>query len=316
MHRILVALRTNDMAKRRRVKKIHSYSDYYMPTLVLLLVVAVPIVVNVFVEAKAEKEVHTVERFSNAQDVVSLPVPSRNVPRGTPLSSVSIQYIEWPKSKEHDNYVTDHLVLEDTVTSVSLPAFSPIPQAALVEKGADGNALVEQIPQGMRAITVTVNEETAIEGWAQSGSYVDVIALTTSKNAEGMEARVIAENVKILSAGRSIQPKSAGEGVAPKAPPTVTLLCDQDDALKIKMATTVGAITFSLRGNLDQKPTKSVSLSQNRLFGESRLMKSSERYIGEAKGPNGDTYLLRQEDGKWVKKVGIQPTFSIVEDEP
>jgi Flp pilus assembly protein CpaB len=215
---------------------------------------------------------------------------------------VTFETVEWPDGQDAKAFVQSQEVIQGSVASRYLPARVPVARNSIESNMGESNGVVESIPRGMRAITVSVNRESAIEGWAQSGNFVDVIALTKSNSGLGLEAQVIAENIKILSAGRSSSRRDIGS-TAPKAPDTVTLLCEQEDCLKIRMASRIGSITFSLRGIQDVGPATSVALTQQKLLGNSKKVRAKRfDYNGFAKGPGGEVYLLTRESAQWVKK--------------
>jgi len=237
-------------------------------------------------------------------DTVSVPTPARQVARGEQLSRVEFATVKWPKSKLTGDYLLELETHKDSFAATTLPAHLPIPRSALSKSALDTNAVAEAIPFGMRAITVKVDAESAVEGWARSGNYIDVILVRTAKEA-GLESLVIAENVKILSAGASAQPLNSQEN-APKAPNTVTLLVSQEDALRIKTAGNIGRLTFALRGNGDAQPTLTTSIDQRKLLGPAPLPKKLPEYIGHATGPDGRTYVLA-ENSKWFRSSGNNP---------
>ena len=154
-----------------------------------------------------------------------------------------------------------------------------------------------------------VDAESAVEGWARSGSFVDVILLRMTDNTrKGLEAKIIAENVKILSANRSTEP-IGGSTTAPRAPTTVTILATQEDALTIKTAASIGKLTFALRGRDDQSPTLVTTMNQQRLLGQSRDVSNQVSSLkGFAKAPDGRVFVLGG-DAKWIRSKKIPATF-------
>lgn len=235
-------------------------------------------------------------------DMIDLPIPSRTVAKGEPLRLVEFRLIKWPRSKVNTNYLQSIEPYKDFFAQSQLPANLPIPVAAISNAPLDANAVAEAIPQGMRAITVKVDAESAVEGWARTGNSIDVILVRTSKESSlGMESLVIAENIKILSAGATTSNNGSAENAA-RAPNTVTLLVSQEDALKVKTAGNVGRLTFALRGNGDVTPTVTTSIDGKRLLGQSRVETRAQNILGKAKGPDGRTYVLDQ-DSKWLRST-------------
>ena len=103
--------------------------------------------------------------------------------------------------------------LQNSYALVSLPANYPVSLSSIsANQNSVANPVLSQIPQGMKAMTVRVDATTAVEGWAGSGSSVDLLLI------EKEQTLLIAENVKILSAERSVQPV---DQVTPNIPSTV-----------------------------------------------------------------------------------------------
>ncbi|MCB0323377.1 MAG: Flp pilus assembly protein CpaB [Bdellovibrionales bacterium] len=254
----------------------------------------------------AEESTAVASPGEGALQTVQIPVPVRAVARGERLGQVEFTTVEWPKRSLTESYIQEVQSMREAVALSQLPPYLPIPSVAVAAEGTEANAVVNGIPLGMRAITVRVDAEAAVEGWARSGNNVDVILLRQgSDTTTGIDATVIAENVRILSAGRSTEPL-AGQTSAPQAPATVTLLVTQEDALKVKTAQTVGKLTFSLRASGDEDPTLAVSVNQRDLLGAPRnALPRREVYRGRAVGPDGKTYLLG-DDARWVRTLGEQ----------
>ena len=245
--------------------------------------------------AKAEVQI-TAE-----DDLVLIPAPTRNIARGEKLSAVEFTRLKWPKERVSANYISDLSQYADAIAATPIPQLLPVPISSVTREALDENAVVDGIPAGMRAITVKVDAESAVEGWAASGNYVDVILIRATKENElGLQAKVIAENVRILSAGRSARPINASEA-APEAPSTATLLVSQEDALAIKAAMNLGKLTFALRAQGDVSPAAVTSLNQRKILGAPTVqVKKDNEFQGSARGPDGRTYLL-EKSNRWIR---------------
>ena len=130
----------------------------------------------------------------------------------------------------------------------------------------DGGAgLPPTIPQGMRAISVRVNEVVGVAGFAIPGTRVDVIV--TLKDGVDDMTRVVVSNVQVLTAGtRYDQEKSKNGEAIPSS--VVTLLLTPEDAERVVLASTEGQIMLSLRNPLDVVPTEASGTRTGSLFGE------------------------------------------------
>lgn len=73
-----------------------------------------------------------------------------------------------------------------------------------------------------------VDATSSVEGWAGSGSLVDVLLIQKDRTT------VVAEKVKVLSSERSSSPVEGG--ASPSVPSTATLLVTQEQCLAINTA--------------------------------------------------------------------------------
>jgi len=295
-------------SRTRRPKKIKKTKQGVSAVAIAAAVISCCLAVFFITKSKnvdskeSNKQVRKSVVLASEDDVVLVPTPLRSIAKGEKIGSVTFVRTKWPRSKLTMRYVENVDSVSDSVALVALPASLPVPITAISKNASVGNEVVDRIPPEMRAITVRVDAESAVEGWARPGDFVDVILLMNSKSKDrgGIEAKVIAENVKILSAGRSTQPLGGKES-ASRAPATVTLLVDQENALKVKAANKMGKLTFALRGTGDLTPTLAKRIDQKSILGRARpYVKKKNLYKAKAKGPDGRTYLL-SENSQWVE---------------
>ncbi len=131
-----------------------------------------------------------------------------------------------------------------------------------------GAGLPATIPQGMRALSVAVNDVVGVAGFVIPGTMVDV--LVTGKVSAGGKSgseesitRTILENVRVLAAGQKIEQDREGK---PQTVPVITLLVSPEDAGKLAMASTEGKIQLALRNTIDTKRVEPPSILEANLF--------------------------------------------------
>lgn len=125
------------------------------------------------------------------------------------------------------------------------------------------NILTANIPDGYRAVTISVDAKSSVEGWARPGANVDIVWAGRIRGQPGV--RVIVQNARVLSTERQTtsQPK---EGTP--VPSTVTLLVSAKDANVIQLAATTGTLSLSLRGDVDTgKGAETGSITLDDLLG-------------------------------------------------
>jgi pilus assembly protein CpaB len=147
----------------------------------------------------------------------------------------------------------------------------PILEPMLAPSGV-GAGLQALVPQGMRAVTVEVNEFTGVAGLLLPGCKVDVIATI---NADGKQvARTIVQNVKVTAIGQRtvvVQKDNNGEqNQPPEVVRAITLLASLKEAESIELAAATGRPRLVLRGSKDTEVAKSEGVSINELRGADR----------------------------------------------
>jgi pilus assembly protein CpaB len=138
------------------------------------------------------------------------------------------------------------------------------PQLAPQGAGAGLQAL---IPNGMRAITIEVNEFSGVAGLLIPGCRVDVIATI---NGEGRQlARTVVQNVKVTAVGQRMVPKEkdAEANAPPEISRSVTLLASLKEAEAIELATSSGRPRLVLRSTRDEAVSKSEGITIGELCG-------------------------------------------------
>lgn len=241
-------------------------------------------------------------------DTVLLPVPVEPVPTGTRVRAIRLKRVAYPQHLVPEGAVTDVTPLSEGVTTAPLPANLPLFRAN-ISVVAMTNPVTEQIPAGMRAMTLRVDATAAVEGWAGSGTFVDVLLIERERTT------VVAEKVKVLSAERSVNPVE-GAG-APQVPSTVTLLVTQEQCLAINTAIPRGKIAFALRSTNDDDRWSDTVYTAERLKGASVVAADTRGtisgYASVRGGKDPQTFALA--NGRWVKADVVPEGFMVARGE-
>ena len=147
---------------------------------------------------------------------------------------------------------------------VSVAENEPLTEAKLAKAGTVAG-LSPTIPEGMRAVSVRVNEVVGVAGFVVPGTRVDV--LVSLKQAEDAVTRVVVGNVQVLTAGTRFDQENAQKDGKPIPTTVVTLMVTPDDAEKIVLAADEGRIMLTLRNPGDDKLTLSPGVHKRSLFG-------------------------------------------------
>lgn len=129
-----------------------------------------------------------------------------------------------------------------------------------------GAGLPPMIPDGMRAMSVRVNDVIGVAGYVLPGTRVDVVA-TASPNGSPHDAtsKVVLSNVQVLTAGtRMEQDQEKGK---PMAVTVVTLLVYPEQSERLALASTEGKIQLALRNPLDTSAPETPGIKTAGLLG-------------------------------------------------
>ncbi len=179
-------------------------------------------------------------------------VAKRALSAGTILSADMVTFQPWPKTMVESAYFlkdgTDLAKLPGQVVRVEVAAGQPVTQGSLVGPSERG-FLAASLGAGMRAISISVTENTAVGGFVFPGDRVDLM-LTQEVTGEGQSLRVtetIARNVRVLAVDQTVDSTKK----EPKVVRTVTLEVTPKLAEKIAVSQTVGSLALSLRSLAD-----------------------------------------------------------------
>ncbi len=112
-----------------------------------------------------------------------------------------------------------------------------------------GSGLPSMIPQGMRAVSVRVNDVVSVAGFVQPGSHVDVLA-TGQGGGNDRQTTTVLENVLVLAVGKSLDRNPLADA---QTAPVITLAVSPDDAQKLALVSQEGRIQLSLRNPMDTR---------------------------------------------------------------
>ena len=177
-------------------------------------------------------------------------VAAKDLPLGTVLRSQDVRMIDWPGDALPTGYAAapGDVVGRGLITSVS--ANEPLLEVKLAPKGV-GGGLAVSIPDGMRALSVRVDEVVGVAGFVLPGTRVDVLATIEPDQASGQErtvTKVILQNVQTLAAGQKVERDMEGK---PQTVTVITLLVTPEQAERLTLASNEGRIQLALRNMLD-----------------------------------------------------------------
>jgi pilus assembly protein CpaB len=192
-------------------------------------------------------------------------VAAADISLGSELKKEDLTVVNFPAGQAPEGAfarVTD--VVGRGVISPLVKSEVVIP-AKLASKEA-GSGLPPVIPEGMRALSVRVNEVIGVAGYVLPGSRVDVLATANpTANQQDITTKLILSNVQVVTAGTRIEQDQ--EKGKPMQVTVVTLLVYPDQAERLALASTEGKIQLALRNPLDQTAPETPGVKPALLLG-------------------------------------------------
>jgi len=180
---------------------------------------------------------------------------------GTRLTSEDVRLTSWPRGAGIEGSFQKISDVIDRGAIVTMTANEPVLETKLAGKDA-GAGLQVAIKNGMRAISLRVNEVVGVAGFVIPGTHVDVILSGSAGGTEGEISKIILENVEVLAAGKNIARDAEGK---PMDVQVVTLLVSPEDSQRVALASS-DKIQLALRNPLDNTVVQPQAVSRTRLY--------------------------------------------------
>jgi pilus assembly protein CpaB len=182
---------------------------------------------------------------------------------GARLDANNLRVIPWPANEPVAGMFARIEDCANRAVITNLAENEPVLESKLAPKES-GAGLPAAIPEGMRAISVAVNEVVGVAGFVIPGTMVDVLVTGQAPGQSNSKiTRTILENVRVLAAGQKIEQDREGK---PQTVPVITLLVTPDQATTLTMGSTEGKIQLALRNTIDTKKNDPLPVLQAVLF--------------------------------------------------
>jgi pilus assembly protein CpaB len=193
---------------------------------------------------------------------VELLVANTGISAGSRIEPSQVRLIPWPVDVKPEGALTDVTAVEGGIARTTIEKNQPVLEANVVKQGTGLLPLI--ITEGMRGMSVKVDEVTGVSGFITPNSRVDVIAAGEPDGNGDRErrSRVILQNVRVLATGKFIEQRDE----KPVEVPTVTLLVTPEDAEKLTLATYRDPVRLALRNFRDEQVVTTPGLSMVGLF--------------------------------------------------
>jgi pilus assembly protein CpaB len=211
-----------------------------------------------WLNSQAEMRMRSLEANRKPIETQTIVVANRPLRFGAELGSSSLRELAWPENAIPAGAfakISDLLASGRRVVLTGIEANEPVLSSKITGPGQRAT-LSAVIGDGMRAVTIRVNDVDGVAGFVLPGDRVDV-ALT--RQADKINTNdVVIQNVKVLAIDQVADERTDKPSIAR----AVTLEVNSTDAQKIALAATVGTLSLMLRraGEARAADTRRVTL--------------------------------------------------------
>jgi pilus assembly protein CpaB len=198
-------------------------------------------------------------------------VAAKAMPMGTRLTPDSVKLVAWLAKAPLAQGFSETKAVVDRGLVVAVAENEPLTESKLAPFGA-GAGLPPSIPDGMRAISVKVDEVVGVAGFVvlAPASTCDDDDASENQGQGGRATRTRRRTCRSSPPAPAITEAVKKEGSKPIPSTVVTLLVSPDDAQRLALAQADGEVMLALRNPMD------VSTPELRAIGTAGLMGASE----------------------------------------
>jgi pilus assembly protein CpaB len=194
-------------------------------------------------------------------------VATHDMPTGTLITANDVKIVPWPASSPVPNGFSSVEKVVNRGTLSAVVTNEPITESKLAPTEA-GAGLPPSITEGMRALSIRVNDVVGVAGFVVPGTHVDVlVTIGDTRDGSTTLTRVVVSDVEVLTAGTRYDQSKSRDG-QPISTSVVTLLLQPTDAERVILAANQGGLMLTLRNPLDHKQTESKGIRRAALFGD------------------------------------------------
>lgn len=198
-----------------------------------------------------------------------LVVAARDLKPGTVLAAEDLKHVPWIVPGVPAGSLTETGEAAGKVVLRAIPANDLIHRSDLAsESGGNADSGSLGIPDGMRAVSLQVQDSNGVIAMLKPNHRVDVQVVSSLPGVRGSEPhlRTILENVRVLALPKENAGVRAGTHI-------VTVLANPEDAAVLGLADSTAKVRLVLRNPIDQKTQPRNAVALGSLFRDSGAAK-------------------------------------------
>jgi pilus assembly protein CpaB len=240
----------------------------------LVLVLVLAGVIGLLTSTMVYRILSDIARPEKAETIV---VASVNIGMAETITSQHVSLVAWPKSSIPSGAVRSLAEAEGRVVRSSIVAGEPLLDGKLAPQlSGKGGLMPMLVPEGLRGITIKVDDATRESGFVLPNSRVDVlVSMPRSPGSQERISKVILQDIGVLAAGQTVELRDN----KPVTVTTVTLALAPNQAEKIALAQTEGKLMLAMRNLRDNQVVETRGVTA------ATLLTDSSATVTPAKAP-------------------------------
>ena len=234
-------------------------STIVMVTFAVVFGLLAVFIAQAWLNGQAERRMRSLEANKKPLSTNTIVVAKQRLPFGVELTREQLREVSWPsEAMPEGSFATINDMLSAGKRIVLSPVESNEPVLSVKITGPGQRATLSAlVGEGLKAVSVRVNDVEGVGGFVLPGDRVDVV-LTRQMEKGNATTEVVLQNARVLAVDQSADDRATKAAVA-KA---VTLEVDTVGAQKIWLAASVGSLSLLLRkaGEQGAERTRRVTL--------------------------------------------------------
>jgi pilus assembly protein CpaB len=179
-------------------------------------------------------------------DTRAVLVAATQIPFGARVEAAHVKVVDLPNGAVPPGSFSNPEEAMGRIAAQTVYPGEILLQSRIVEH-LGGSALAAFIDQGMRALTVRVNDVVGVAGFLLPGNRVDVVAIRRPPGGRSANSETLLQNIKVLAVDQTSSPDKNG----PVVVRAVTLEVTPKQAEELAKVTEEGKVRLTLRNPLD-----------------------------------------------------------------
>ena len=241
----------------------------------LVLVLVLASVVGLLASTLVYRVLSEIAANARPQTAETIVVAAVNMGMAETITSQHVKLVAWPKTSIPSGAVRSLAEAEGRVVRGSIVAGEPLLDGKLAPQlSGKGGLMPMLVPEGLRGITIKVDDATRESGFVLPNSRVDVlVSMPRKPGSQERISKVILQDIGVLAAGQTVELRDN----KPVLVTTVTLALAPHEAEKIALAQTEGKLMLAMRNLRDNKVVETRGVTAATLLTDSSAVVTPAR---------------------------------------